>query len=261
MKRISEGVSFLEYFWFNGAKKQISSFFPCRGNTLSKSWQACRRGPGHSKCLKLEVCAASAEVQKSASASSGQSMDWIALAHGDVTANKLQEGEDVTRDILCRPKELVAPLPPSNLSVLKACLCSFHSWALRYDGIVGLLIGHTVGKRLCSSSTLAGFSFQEMMSDCKLKQLLEDKNFKVVGLAFRGSPDHEGDKQKAHEWMSAILSVGQLSAACVYAARLLILMFTQMHAHICNCIQFSNSRFIQMHTNTYIQIHATWLRR
>jgi len=148
------------------------------------------------------------------SSTSSECIDTLAV---DVTkpASSLEKSDDITQLLLTRPQPIGPSLPSSSICILKAAAVSFQTWALRYYGLVGIILGSKDKNRITASSIIVDYSFNKLMNDEKIKLVNESHNLFICGIAMSGHLTD--DSQVRDQFLNDIVASGQQYATCLLA--------------------------------------------
>ena len=132
---------------------------------------------------------------------------------------------------------------------LKAAALSFQTWALRYHGLVGIILGSKDKNRITASSIVVDYSFSKLMNDEKMKLVNESHNLFICGIAMFGHLTD--DSQVRDQLLSDIVASGQQYATCLLAPYLNY--FIVFFEYICKYIYIYTCKL------TYIYIYNIYV--
>ena len=158
-----------------------------------------------------EVGSEPAESAAATSSSSSKALPKSLAVLEDTAgfSQSLETSEDVTSSLLNPPKVETSASPSSSIAVLKAAVHSFHSRALSYESLMGILLGKPVKKRMVCASVIIGYNFEELVSDSRVKRVCASEGLQICGVAVLG------EKEKGHQYIKSIVDGGSPSAICI----------------------------------------------
>ena len=111
----------------------------------------------------------------------------LAMSTSTLPVSDLALSDDITMRLLQKVKHQTTSLPSSTFTILKAAILSYQTWAMRYDGLKGVLLG-SVDKRGRThvSSVTVDYNVKTMVMDWRLKSLNTSDKIVIVGVALSG---------------------------------------------------------------------------
>lgn len=112
-----------------------------------------------------------------------------------------------------------ASVRKANISVQRAAVITFQTWAMKNPGLVGVLYGEgKKGKARKATRIIVAKSFEGLVDDPKTAKLCETESLQPLGVVICGDGNDGGTKALACKWCAPFLTAELGMALCVFVS-------------------------------------------